>query len=116
MKQAIHAHASEQDIPQYQFKALSLSSAQWNKGQGYDPVISRVKDIVVSDQKPFPMQLMKETANERRYQRLEQIDIEAGVLYKKLETEGQETHQLVVPSSVKDIVLTAMLIKDRTER
>ena len=68
-----------------------------------------MKDIVVSGQKHSARQLKKETANEQRYIRDgNKLILKAGVLYRKLETEGQETHQLVVPSSVKDIVLTAM--------
>ena len=107
--QAIHANAPEQDIPQDQLTALSLSSAQWNKGQGDDPVISRVKEIVGSGQKPSARQLKKETANVRRYiTDWNRLILKAGVLYRKLVSEGQETHQLVVPSSVEDIVLTAM--------
>ena len=107
--QTIHAKAPEQDIPQDQLTALSLSSAQWNKGQGDDPVISGVKEKVVSGQKPSARQLKKETANVRRYIRdWSKLILKAGVLYRKLVSEGQETHQLVVLSSVKDIVLTAM--------
>ena len=60
---ALHADAPENDIPQDQLKALSLSSAHWNRGQGDDPVISRVKQIVLSGQKPSSSELRKEDAN-----------------------------------------------------
>ena len=35
--QAIYADFPEQDIPQDQLKAVALTSAQWNKGQGDNP-------------------------------------------------------------------------------
>ena len=86
-----------------------MSSAHWNRGQGDDPVISRVKQIVLSGQKPLSSELRKEDANVRRYIRdWDKLILKSGVLYRKMESEGQESHQLVVPASVKHIVLTAL--------
>ena len=110
MTHALHADAPENDIQQDQLKALSLSSAHWNRGQGDDPVISRVKQIILSGQKPPSSELRKEDANVRRYiQDWDKLILKSGVLYRKMESEGQESHQLVVRSaSVKHKVLTAL--------
>ena len=64
---ALHADVPERNIPQDQLKALSRSSAYWNKGQGDDPVISRVKHTVLSRQKPSSSELRTEDSNVRRY-------------------------------------------------
>ena len=109
MTQAIHADFPEQDIPQDQLKAVALTSSQWNKSQGDDPVISRVKEIVVSGQKPSARQLKKENANVRGYIReWDKLIFKSGVLYRKISSERQESLQLIVPSSIKDIVLNAL--------
>ena len=60
----------------------------------------------LSGQKPSSSELRKEDANVRRYIRdWDKLILKPGVLYrKKMESEGQESHQLAVPAPVKHIV------------
>lgn len=99
----------EPDIPQEQLKALALSSTDWNKGQADDPVITEVKDIVRGGQKPSAKTIKKENSSVRRYLRdWDKLILKEGVLYRKVTLDGQAYDQLVVPSSVRDIVLRAL--------
>ena len=95
--------------PDEALKASVLTSTDWQKGQSGDTAIARVKELVISGQKPSKSASRKETPEVRRYLRdWNKLRLRNNVLYRSTSVSGQEYDQLIVPSTIKDTILQSL--------
>lgn len=97
------------DIPPEAVNVSALSNTDWAKGQADDALISRVKVLVSTQNKPTAKEAEYEHPLVRRFLKdWNKLHITDGVLYRTTTYQGQTYNQLVAPSTVKDIILKAL--------
>ena len=109
VSRSLQLNVPEVDIPQEALRADALSSTDWIKGQGNDPVIARVKALLQQPEKPSSKDIAKEQTDVKKYLRdWNKLALKHGVLYRTATIHGQVYDQLVVPAAIKDIILKAL--------
>ena len=106
--QTVESDAASQ-IPDERLQASALKATDWIKGQDSDPVLSRLKYLVIGGKKPTKTEASGELPDVRKYLRdWDKLVLKDGVLYRQTHLYDQEFDQILVPTSAKRIVLTVM--------
>ena len=106
--QTVEPYAADQ-IPEEVLQASALKATDWIKGQDSDPVISRLKYLLIGGKKPSKTEASSEFPDIKRFLRdWDKLVLKDGVLYRQTNLYDQEFDQILVPTSAKQIVLTVM--------
>lgn len=96
-------------VPNDALKGSVMTSTDWVTGQSGDQVISRVKELVSSGQKPSKKAAAKEHPDVIRYLRdWNKLKLKDNVLYRTVSIDGQQYDQLTVPKGITDTILHAL--------
>ena len=104
----VEAEAST-TVPNDVLLAYALSSKDWRQAQVKDPVISILIDHVRKGTRPSATRASGNISEVDKYRRdWDKLELRDGVLYRNGVLYGQQYHQLVLPSTLRNEVFQAL--------
>ncbi|XP_052224106.1 uncharacterized protein LOC127839760 [Dreissena polymorpha] len=95
-------------VPDEVLLSYALSSKDWIEAQSKDPVISVVIDHVHKGTRPSASRALGTSAVDKYRRDWDKLELRNGVLYRKGTLFGEQYHQLVLPSALRDEVFQAL--------